>query len=54
MGINVLALQTVTRDISLSDMFRGVLPFLVAMILCVVFLIIFPDIALFLPNLYGK
>jgi tripartite ATP-independent transporter DctM subunit len=54
MGINVLALQTVTKDISLSDMFRGVLPFLVAMIFCVIILILFPQIALFLPNLYGS
>ena len=54
MGINVLALQTVTRDISLTDMFRGVIPFLIAMILCVAILILFPDIALFLPNLYSS
>jgi TRAP-type C4-dicarboxylate transport system permease large subunit len=54
MGINVLALQTVTKEISLTDMFRGVLPFLVAMIFCVIILIIFPWIALFLPNLYGS
>jgi tripartite ATP-independent transporter DctM subunit len=54
MGINVLALQTVTKDVSLSDMFRGVIPFLIAMVVCVAILIIFPDIALFLPNLFGK
>ena len=54
MGINVLALQTVTSDINLSDMFRGVVPFLIVMIVCVVILIIFPKIALFLPNLLGK
>lgn len=54
MGINVLALQTVTQDISLSDMFRGVIPFLFVMIFCVAILIIFPDIALFLPSLYGN
>jgi len=54
MGINVLALQTVTQDISLSDMFRGVIPFLLAMIFCVALLIIFPGIALFLPGLYGN
>jgi len=54
MGINVLALQTVTQDISLSDMFRGVIPFLLAMIFCVGLLIIFPGIALFLPSLYGN
>ncbi|MFH1488117.1 MAG: TRAP transporter large permease subunit [Pseudomonadota bacterium] len=54
MGINVLALQSITREIPLEDMFRGVIPFLLVMILCVAILIIFPDIALFLPNLLGK
>jgi C4-dicarboxylate transporter DctM subunit len=54
MGINVLALQSVTRDIPLEEMFRGVIPFLLVMILCVIILIIFPDVALFLPNMVGK
>jgi TRAP-type mannitol/chloroaromatic compound transport system permease large subunit len=31
-----------------------VIPFLIAMVVCVAILIIFPDIALFLPNLFGK
>ncbi|MGD8226286.1 MAG: TRAP transporter large permease subunit [Desulfobacteraceae bacterium] len=51
MGINVLALQTVVKDVSLSDMFRGVLPFLMAMIVCVILIIIFPQIATLLPDL---
>lgn len=51
MGINVLALQTVVEDISLTEMFRGVMPFLIAMMVCVVILIIFPQIATILPNL---
>jgi len=54
MGINVLALQAVTREIPLEEMFRGIIPFLLVMMLCVVILIIFPDVALFLPNLLGK
>lgn len=54
MGINVLALQSVTREVSLEDMYLGVLPFLAVMIFCVVILIVFPQIALFLPNLLGK
>ncbi|MBW1799095.1 MAG: TRAP transporter large permease [Deltaproteobacteria bacterium] len=53
MGINVLALQTVVDDVSLGDMFRGVVPFLLCMILCVIILIIFPQIPLALPNLLG-
>ena len=51
MGINVLALQTVVDDVSLADMFRGVLPFLFAMIVCVIILILFPKIPTFLPYL---
>jgi len=51
MGINVLALQTVTRDVSLAEMFRGIVPFLAVMIVCVGILIIFPDIVLVLPTL---
>jgi len=51
MGINVLALQTVVDDVSLADMFRGVLPFLFAMIACVILLILFPKIPTFLPEL---
>jgi len=54
MGINVLALQTVVSDVSLSDMFRGVMPFLLAMIACVIIIIIFPKIATFLPDLIGS
>ena len=53
MGINVLALRSVTDEVSLSVMFRGTMPFLLAMILCVGLLIIFPDIALILPKIFG-
>jgi len=35
-------------------MFRGTMPFLIAMILCVAILIVLPDFALFLPELFGK
>ena len=54
MGINVLALQTVVEDVSLADMFRGVIPFLFGMIACVIIIIIFPKIATFLPDLIGN
>jgi tripartite ATP-independent transporter DctM subunit len=53
MGINVLALPTVVKDVSLADMFKGIVPFLIAMMVCVVILILFPQIALLLPNLMG-
>lgn len=49
-GLNVFALAGVT-GIPLHTIFRGVLPFLAAMILCIVLITIFPQIALFLPGL---
>ncbi|MBN1849665.1 MAG: TRAP transporter large permease [Deltaproteobacteria bacterium] len=49
-GLNVFALAGVT-DIPLHTIFRGVLPFVVAMIICIVLLVVFPQIALFLPGL---
>jgi len=51
MGINVLALQAVVEDVEMSDIFIGIVPFIFAMILCVIIIIAIPDIALFLPNL---
>lgn len=53
MGINVLALQAVVEDVEMSDIFIGIVPFIFAMILCVIIIIAIPDIALFLPNLLG-
>ena len=54
MGINVLALRTVAPDTPLEVMFRGIIPYLGAMIICVVILILFPQIALVLPALFGR
>ncbi len=51
MGINVLALQSVATDVPVSTIFKGIIPFLIMMWFCVAILIIFPDIALFLPKL---
>ncbi|RLB80919.1 MAG: hypothetical protein DRH17_10720 [Deltaproteobacteria bacterium] len=49
-GINVFVIAGVARDIPMSTIFKGVTLFLIAMILVIVVLIIFPDIALVLPN----
>ena len=48
-GLNVFALAGVT-GIPLHTIFRGVLPFVVAMIICVILLVVFPQIALFIPS----
>ncbi|MFC1863621.1 TRAP transporter large permease [Thermodesulfobacteriota bacterium] len=49
-GLNVFALAGVTQ-IPLHTIFRGVLPFVLAMIVCIILLLLFPQIALFLPGL---
>jgi len=50
MGLNVYVLSGVT-DIPLPTIFRGVIPFVGAMLICVVLLAFFPWIALFLPSM---
>jgi TRAP-type C4-dicarboxylate transport system permease large subunit len=49
-GINVFVVKGIAEDVPMYRIFAGILPFWVAMIVCVVLLIAFPQIALFLPN----
>ena len=49
-GLNVFALAGVT-GVPLHVTFRGVLPFVGAMIACILLLALFPQIALFIPSL---
>lgn len=49
-GINVFIVKSVAPEVRLSDIFRGVLPFWLMMILTLLILITFPQIVLFLPN----
>lgn len=50
-GVNVYVVSGVAKDVPLMAIFRGAVPFLIALILCSMILIPFPQIALFLPNL---
>jgi len=50
-GIVVFALSGVIKDVPIYTIFKGVFPFLGAMVVCLILIIIFPQIALFLPNL---
>ncbi|NKB28594.1 MAG: TRAP transporter large permease subunit [Rhodobacteraceae bacterium] len=49
-GINVFIVKSVAPNVSLADIFRGVMPFWLAMLLTLLVLIAFPQIALILPN----
>jgi C4-dicarboxylate transporter, DctM subunit len=41
----------VAKDIPLEAIFKGILPFLLAFLVCLIILLAFPEIALFLPRL---
>lgn len=49
-GMNVFIVKSVAPKVPLGDIFIGVAPFLVAMIVLMVLLIVFPGIALILPT----
>lgn len=51
LGISVYVIKGVARDIPLQTIFRGVIPMIIAMLICVAILIIFPQIVTVLPDL---
>ncbi|MGI6214674.1 MAG: TRAP transporter large permease [Christensenellales bacterium] len=50
-GIDVYVTRNVAPDVPLTTIFKGIWPFLFATLAAIAFLIIFPDIALLIPNL---
>lgn len=50
-GVNVYVIKNIAPDIALGDVFRGVMPFLVPLFLTVFLLMVFPQLALWLPSL---
>lgn len=50
-GMNVYIVKGVARDVPLETIFRGVWPFLFAIVVCLALLITFPALATFLPSL---
>ena len=53
-GINVYIIAGVAKGIPVHTIFRGILPFLAALIVAIALVLIFPGIALFLPSLLVK
>jgi tripartite ATP-independent transporter DctM subunit len=49
-GLNVFVIGGMARDVPLATIYRGVMPFLAAMIVLLVLLTTWPDLALMLPN----
>ena len=50
-GVNVYVTAGVAKDVPLMAIFRGVIPLWIAMIVCAILLVAFPQIATFLPSL---
>ena len=50
-GVNVYVVYGVAKDVPLEVIFKGVFPMLLALLLCNLILLFFPQIALFLPSL---
>jgi TRAP-type C4-dicarboxylate transport system permease large subunit len=50
-GINVYVVYGVARDVPLENIFKGVFPMLISLLVCNLLLILFPQIALWLPSL---
>ena len=50
-GVNVFVIKGIAPDIPLETIFKGIFPFLVALIIATFILAIFPQIATFLPSL---
>jgi TRAP-type C4-dicarboxylate transport system permease large subunit len=49
-GMNVFVVKGIAPGVSLQTIFGGIWPFWFAMMGCVILILLFPDIAMFLPN----
>ncbi len=50
-GVNVYVVYGVAKDVPLEAIFKGVLPMVLALLICNIILLFFPQIALYLPSL---
>ena len=53
-GMNVYVMHNIAKDVPLTTIFKGVIPFLISDLLHLVVLIAFPATVLFLPELLGR
>lgn len=49
-GVNVFVIAGVAKDVPMSTIFKGIVPFAIGMVFVIFILTVFPDIALFLPS----
>jgi C4-dicarboxylate transporter, DctM subunit len=49
-GLNIWVVKSISPDVPLKTIFKGCIPFCLAVLVCSAFLVIFPKIATFLPS----
>ena len=49
-GLNVFVISGMVKDVPMADIYRGILPFLAAMVVLLGILMVVPDLALYLPR----
>ena len=49
-GLNIYVINAIAPDVALMKIMRGAFPYVVCMILAIVILSVFPEIATWLPN----
>lgn len=53
-GINAFIIAGIAKDVPLAKVFRGLVPFIMALVVAIAIVLIFPQLSLFIPNLiYG-
>jgi tripartite ATP-independent transporter DctM subunit len=50
LGLNVFTVAGVAKEVPVETIFRGIMPFMLAILAVVAFLTVFPNVATFLPN----
>ena len=54
MGLTVFTVASIVNDAKVEEVFRGALPFLIAILFVTFLVTLFPSLALFLPGLMGR
>jgi len=49
-GLNVFIVAGMAKDVPMSTVYKGVMPFVIAMAIAITILMLFPQIATFLPS----
>jgi TRAP-type C4-dicarboxylate transport system permease large subunit len=50
-GVNVFVVKGIVPDVPLYHIFRGIVPFLIAILVALIIMIVYPSLATFLPSL---